>query len=949
MKRLLKFSWLIIAVVLIVTVFFTVQLGGIRIENSVRYFFPQKHESYKKLLQAEETFGSMNSMGISLETEMNSIITAENIDIIDRITKRLENVEFIESVDSLTGIDYIYGEDGALVAGPIVDDDYTGTPEEVEAVRRKISDWEDMYDRVVISDNGRAAQIQAVISADATPLQTETLLREAEKIVEEETAGSGLRVRFYGDPVINDNCKTFMLSDLMRLIPLVVIVVLITLFFSFKTLDGTVLPLLTVIISTIWTCGLMSLFNVTFTLVSSVIPVALIGVGSAYGIHVLSHYYSELDAFKGEMSVEKHREIIAAGVKDVWMAVFLAGVTTVVGFISLVSSPLGPLHSFAVFSALGVALSLGLSVVFIPAMLSVKPLSHIGVRSKRMEKLVEKMQDKISARGKKLEGEGGAGSGLVKIFKFFCGTKVRLALFLIMICVVSYFGTERLRVDSATINYFSPDSQFRRDVDYVDEIFAGTNSLYLIVEGQEKGDLTNPEILKSVDDLQVYLENKYSDIGKTVSFTTFIKRMNQVMHVPVIADSGNGAYDAAGSGGEEFYSSDESGDFSSMDSFYDDSFYTDSAYSDDADFSGELSSFGSFYTETEETGETPAPQKEFIDPNIEYSRRLGETISVGEALEMLNKVYAEAGGRHARVEDIVNLLAKELNFNGSDYYEIPYDVDKYPAATREELSDLVSQYLLLFSGSLDRFADDQLSPKSIRVMIQLRTHSSDAVNKIVVDAENFAATHFPEGYSVYATGNAEMQFVMTNLIVSSQLSSLLFSLLSVFVIISISFRSVLAGLLGAVPLALTILLNYMVMGFAGIKLDLITSIIASVAIGVGIDYTIHFLSTYKNERTLSDDLKKVTLSTFAKSGRGIVTNALAVGLGFLVLFFSEFIVLRYIGILVAVVMFTSSMLAMTVIPGFLVIFDPKFIRPAKKDSLKAADSSGQVDPAAGDK
>ena len=131
MKRLLKFSWLIIAVVLIVTVFFTVQLGGIRIENSVRYFFPQKHESYKKLLQAEETFGSMNSMGISLETEMNSIITAENIDIIDRITKRLENVEFIESVDSLTGIDYIYGEDGALVAGPIVDDDYTGTPEEV--------------------------------------------------------------------------------------------------------------------------------------------------------------------------------------------------------------------------------------------------------------------------------------------------------------------------------------------------------------------------------------------------------------------------------------------------------------------------------------------------------------------------------------------------------------------------------------------------------------------------------------------------------------------------------------------------------------------------------------------------------------------------------------------------------------------------------------------------
>ena len=58
-----------------------------------------------------------------------------------------------------------------------------------------------------------------------------------------------------------------------------------------------------------------------------------------------------------------------------------------------------------------------------------------------------------------------------------------------------------------------------------------------------------------------------------------------------------------------------------------------------------------------------------------------------------------------------------------------------------------------------------------------------------------------------------------------------------------------------------------------------------------------------------------------------MTNAVAVGLGFLVLVFSEFIVLRYIGVLVATVMFTSSILAMTVIPGFLVIFDPKFIRP----------------------
>lgn len=933
MNRMLKHPWLIIVPVVVVTVLFATQLGSIRIENSTRSFFPQKHESYARMLDTEDIFGSMDSMGVSLETSRDSIVTAEYIGIIDRITDQLENMDFIESVDSLSNIDFIYGEDGALVAESIVNDDYTGSAEDVGAVRRKVSDWEDMYDRVIISDNGRAAQIQAVITSGISPTQMEELLREIEDVVYAEIEGSDLTARFYGDPVITDNCKTFMLSDLVRLIPLVSIVVLMTLFLSFKTIDGTILPLITVLISTIWTCGLMAMLDVTFTLVASVIPVALIGVGSAYGIHVLTHYYVALDAYKGEITKEAHRGIIIEGLKDVWMAVFLAGLTTAVGFVSLVSSPLGPLHSFAVFSALGVAVALALSVIFIPAMLAAKPVSRIGVRSKRMEKLVKKMQKKLASGKNALHGGGEPGSGLAKIYRVFCGSKSRLALFLVAICVFSYFGIEKLRVDSATINYFAPDSQLRQDVDYVNEIFAGTNALYLVISGEEDGALTNPEILKSVDELQDYLIAKYPDVGKVVSFTTFIKRMNQVMHVPVVADGGSESYDSM-SGYDGFSDgSEDLSSFSSFGSFYDDDggFSGDSFYADGGD---ELGSFGSFgfddasYTED-------VPQKEFVDPNIEYSRRLGETITIGEGLELLNKVYSQAGGRHATVEDIVNLLAKELNFNGVDYYEIPYEVDKYPAATREELSDLVSQYLLLFSGSLDRFTDNQLSPKSIRVMVQLRTHSSEAVNEIVVDASGYAEKYFPQGYSLYATGNAEMQYVMTNLIVSSQLSSLLFSLLSVFVIIAISFRSCWAGLLGALPLALTILLNYMVMGFAGISLDLITSIIASVAIGVGIDYTIHFMTTYKAERALSDDLRRVVHNTFAKSGRGIVTNAVAVGLGFLVLFFSEFIVLRYIGILVAVVMFTSSILAMTVIPGFLVILDPKFIRP-KKNALPVA-------------
>lgn len=297
-----------------------------------------------------------------------------------------------------------------------------------------------------------------------------------------------------------------------------------------------------------------------------------------------------------------------------------------------------------------------------------------------------------------------------------------------------------------------------------------------------------------------------------------------------------------------------------------------------------------------------------------------------EGMALLEKAYAAAGGNQATVQGIVRELEKDLNYNGAAYYEIPYDPEKYPAATTEELQDLVSQYLLLFSGSLDNFIDDSLVPRTGRVAIQLRTRSTTVIESIINDAEAYAAAHFPEGYTIHATGNAQLEYVMTELIISSQLQSLLFSLASVFLILTIYFRSPLAGLVGAAPLIFAILLNYMAMGIFGINLDMFTSLIASIAVGVGIDYTIHFMTNYRDERRLSGSLQEVTRRTLEKSGRGIVTNALSVGLGFLVLCLSRFVVLRYIGILVAVVMFTSSLLAMTVIPGLLNIFDFKFMK-----------------------
>ena len=933
LKAFFKHPWIIITVCVVLTAVLGFPIKDMHLDNSLRKFLPQKDASYQRLTQTEKQFGSMVVIGASIESDDDSFITPENIDVVRKATNRILEVPNVTGVDSLTHIDYVYGQDGGLSAGQLIDDSYTGSPEDIAKIKSRISDWSDMYNRVIISDDGKATQMQITIDSKTNEDEQQAVVSAVRSILRDETKNSKCTFRMYGDPIVSESARSFMLSDLSRLIPLVIVVVLLTLFFSFKTLDGTLLPLLTVVMATVWTCGIMALNNVTFTIVSSVIPVALIAVGSAYGIHVLTHYYIAVDAIEGEITREKYQQAVFAGLKEVWMAVLLAGVTTIVGFVSLVTSPIGPLHSFAIFTAIGVGFSLLLAVTFIPALLLCKPLKSVGRKSKHMEKLTDKVRQRIDREQQKRGGKSideAEGNTLYNIYRFFCGTKPRLFVFSIVIVVFSCIGLKRLVVDTAIINYFPKDCAVREDINYIDKNYAGTNSVYFTISGKDKGDMTKPEILKSVDSMQTYLEDKYDGVGKVVSFTTFLKRMNQVMHIPQTNQAA--VAQSATEGGEAVSSFADD----SVSSFGDD---TVSSFGDDA-----VSSFASDDSSTADassTSDASSSTAAFVDPNIVYSEKLSQNMTTEQAFDLLNSAYVAAGGKKAKVEDMVNYLEKELNYNGMSYYEIPYDVAKYPVASREQLSDLVSQYLLLFSGSLDKFTDDPLSPKTMRVTVQLRNHSTQETGDIIADAKAYAAAHFPKDkdgkplYTIEATGAGEMEYVMTNMVVQSQLTSLIFSLLSVFIIIAIAYKSCGAGLLCAVPLGFAILLNYMVMGFAHINLDLVTSIIASVAVGIGIDYTIHFLTTYREERAKSRDIEAVTKETFRKSGHGIVTNALAVGLGFLVLYFSKFVVLRYIGILVAIVMFTSSALAMTIIPGILNIWDPKFVRPKTEPAVTA--------------
>ncbi len=174
-------------------------------------------------------------------------------------------------------------------------------------------------------------------------------------------------------------------------------------------------------------------------------------------------------------------------------------------------------------------------------------------------------------------------------------------------------------------------------------------------------------------------------------------------------------------------------------------------------------------------------------------------------------------------------------------------------------------------------------------------------------------------------GSTQVGASLFSRIVTSQITSLLTSILAAGLIVTLLIGSFVAGLVSLIPLVLTVVVNFGVMGFSNTPLDMATLMVSSIAIGIGIDYAIHFLTRFRREYRLCQDPEKALDETIQTAGRGISYNALALALGFAVLLFSAFKGTFNFGLLIAMTMIISAASAFTVIPAILITWEPKFL------------------------
>src|SRR5690554_172205 len=245
-----------------------------------------------------------------------------------------------------------------------------------------------------------------------------------------------------------------------------------------------------------------------------------------------------------------------------------------------------------------------------------------------------------------------------------------------------------------------------------------------------------------------------------------------------------------------------------------------------------------------------------------------------------------------------------------------------PASSNEARQYVEVAALLGYGGELSQLLSTDY--RQARILVSLRD-GSNATGKKVLQAIDAISSDNPD--RVLVAGPGLSKIALAEMVIKGQLISLILSLLIVFFLLTLSFKSWAAGTQGTLSLLLAILFLFGIMGFTGISLDLVTALLSSVMIGVGIDYTIHFLWRYRKEyaRCLNSDQALAT--TLLTAGRGIVFNAFSVMLGFSVLMLSGFTPLRFFGILVVAALMACLLSALLLVPALIKLSHPRFLEP----------------------
>jgi predicted RND superfamily exporter protein len=230
-----------------------------------------------------------------------------------------------------------------------------------------------------------------------------------------------------------------------------------------------------------------------------------------------------------------------------------------------------------------------------------------------------------------------------------------------------------------------------------------------------------------------------------------------------------------------------------------------------------------------------------------------------------------------------------------------------------------------------------LLPQNLRNNNDFLKNLQDDVWEINEDWIAIESSGYTKSYSIDAsvgdktkltvkqTGMPIIYMDLDRKIMRSQVFSLSIAIFLVFILLAFRLRSLVGGLISISPIILTILVTFTLMAIFDIPLDIVTVLIGSVAVGIGIDYTIHFISRFKVEFAQGKTELEALDKTLETTGKAIISNALSVMMGFLVLVLGNIVPMQRFGYLIALTMIISASGSIIVLPALILVTKAGFI------------------------
>ncbi|CUU02979.1 hypothetical protein JGI1_00642 [Candidatus Thermokryptus mobilis] len=488
-ELVIKFRVVLISLFFLLTFIFIYSMRNLRVNPDLVSYLPESDEAVKLSREIGNKYGGNLTAVVVIESD--DVFKPEVLREIYALTESLKYVDGVSYVTSLANIIDIRGSEEGIEIGRLIDaSSIPRAREELESLKRYVLS-KDIY-KNIISRDARVALILCKLMDGVDKIK---VAREIKKVVESSNISS--RVYYGGLPFQMIDMNDLILSDLNILTPLVAIVVIVILFLSFKNLIGVVLPFIPVALSTIWTLGLMAILNIPLTIISNSIPVILTAVGSAYGIHVVNK-------FREDIPVVDPKEKSKLTLSRVGVAIILAGLTTIVGFLSFIfGSYLVMIKEFGIFTSLGVLFALIISITVIPAILSF-------LNPKKTDRRVAKVK-----RGYKWASY---------ILNFISRLKYLVISLNLIIIALSSLGIFKISREVNILDYFKPETQIRKTEEMLRKNFGGSLPLYVVV----KGDIQDPMVLQKMKEIENFLEN-FGDIHNSLSIVDVLEEMNYVM------------------------------------------------------------------------------------------------------------------------------------------------------------------------------------------------------------------------------------------------------------------------------------------------------------------------------------------------------------------------------------------------------------------------------------